>query len=76
VRLANIFAESLSKHLPPEGRWIPGAALEHLPALMLARVDGKSPVEYLDESGRNRVRALALELMRNPPDSIEEVFAR
>jgi streptomycin 6-kinase len=76
VRLAEIFSESLSNHLTPEGRWIPGAALEHLPALMLARVDGKSPVEYLDQSGRERVRALALELMRNPADSIEEVFAR
>jgi 5-methylthioribose kinase len=76
VSLAEAFAESLSSHLPAEGRWIPQAALEHLPALMLARVEGKSPVEYLDDAGGNRVRALALELMRKPPYSIEEVFAR
>lgn len=30
-----------------------------LPALMLARVDGKSPVEYLDAAGRQRVRNFA-----------------
>jgi 5-methylthioribose kinase len=76
LHLAEIFSESLSSHLAPERRWISGAALEHLPALMLARVDGKSPVEYLDESERNGVRALALELMRNPAKSLEEVFSR
>lgn len=37
-----------------------------LPALMLARADGKSPVEYLDEAGKNRVRQLALPLIHTP----------
>jgi aminoglycoside phosphotransferase (APT) family kinase protein len=31
-----------------------------LPMLMLARVDGKSPVEYLDESQQERVRSFAV----------------
>jgi aminoglycoside phosphotransferase (APT) family kinase protein len=54
--------------------WEAPAALEArlaalLPALMLARVDGKSPVEYLDEAGRARVRALARPLIAEPtPD--------
>jgi aminoglycoside phosphotransferase (APT) family kinase protein len=44
--------------------WEPAAVLEQraaalLPALMLARVDGKSPVEYLTESDRERVRRFA-----------------
>jgi hypothetical protein len=30
-----------------------------LPALLLARVDGKSPVEYLDEQGKSLVRSKA-----------------
>lgn len=46
----------------------PGAldarAARLLPALLLARVDGKSPVEYLDESGREATRHLAVEALR------------
>lgn len=41
-----------------------------LPALMLARVDGKSPVEYLSEAARGRVRLLALPLVADPPVSL------
>ena len=45
--------------------WEASDALEQrtcqlLPALMLARVDGKSPVEYLDAPTRGRVRACLL----------------
>ncbi|HEV2432232.1 MAG TPA: aminoglycoside phosphotransferase family protein [Burkholderiales bacterium] len=34
-----------------------------LPALLLARVDGKSPVEYLGKPGQEHVRCLARELL-------------
>lgn len=34
-----------------------------LPALLLARVDGKSPVEYLNNAQRERVRNLAVHLL-------------
>jgi len=34
-----------------------------LPGLMLARIDGKSPVEYLDEAQREEVRQLARRLL-------------
>ena len=34
-----------------------------LPALLLARIDGKSPVEYLDEPERELVRSIALNLL-------------
>ena len=38
-----------------------------VPALLLARVDGKSPVEYLnDESDRESVRKVARQLLANP----------
>jgi aminoglycoside phosphotransferase (APT) family kinase protein len=46
-----------------------------LPCLMLARVDGKSPVEYLTEEGRTRVRELAMPLIRNPPREIAQILA-
>lgn len=38
-----------------------------LPGLLLARIDGKSPVEYLtDERERDRIRRFAISLLRNP----------
>lgn len=43
-----------------------------LPALMLARVDGKSPVEYLDETRRAQVRAIALPLIAEPVQTLSE----
>tara|TARA_Y100001934_G_scaffold275567_2_gene370303 strand:+ start:72 stop:1076 length:1005 start_codon:yes stop_codon:yes gene_type:complete len=51
--------------------WEPTQALENriatlLPALFLARVDGKSPVEYLtDENQKNKVRRTARTLLQN-----------
>ena len=36
-----------------------------LPALLLARVDGKSPVEYLDEAQRDSVRRLARKMIQS-----------
>ncbi len=47
-----------------------------LPGLFLARADGKSPVEYLDEAGRERVRAVAVPLVVAPVEHIGEVRAR
>jgi aminoglycoside phosphotransferase (APT) family kinase protein len=35
-----------------------------LPALLLARVDGKSPVEYLDDAQRHSVRELARSMLK------------
>ena len=48
-----------------------------LPALMLARVDGKSPVEYLTDSAqRDEVRRFARGLLQNPLFEIGEVARR
>ncbi|HET8748704.1 MAG TPA: phosphotransferase [Ramlibacter sp.] len=65
----------------PQVQWEPAAALEQrvatlLPALTLARIDGKSPVEYLGEPQRQRVRDAALALLRQPPDSLDSIAAR
>lgn len=50
------------------------AVIRHLGCLHLARVDGKSPAEYLTEPQRVRVRAAARELILHPPKTIEEIF--
>ncbi len=51
-----------------------GRAASLLPALFLARVDGKSPVEYLTEDrDKDRVRAAARPLIETPPAHPAEV---
>jgi hypothetical protein len=47
-----------------------------LPGLFLARVDGKSPVEYLtEEHDQNRVRRVARALLTKPEDRLLAVRA-
>lgn len=61
--------------------WEPRAEVEAraaalLPGLFLARVDGKSPVEYLtEESQRERVRRCAAPLLQRPPARLAQVRA-
>jgi 5-methylthioribose kinase len=60
--------ESLKGHYLAGVTWESPSVLEErvatlLPALMLARVDGKSPVEYLDEGQRESVRKLARDML-------------
>jgi 5-methylthioribose kinase len=38
--------------------------------LMLARVDGKSPAEYLTEPEREQARAAGIAMLRSPPESL------
>ena len=45
-----------------------------LPALFLARIDGKSPVEYVvDEADKDLVRSAALPMIRKPPGTLAQV---
>lgn len=61
--------------------WEPAAGLEGraarlLAGLLLARVDGKSPVEYItEESDKDRVRRVARALLARPPARLDEVAA-
>jgi len=63
-------------------RWEPVAVLDArtaalLPALMLARIDGKSPVEYLTgEAEREAVRAFARPLLERPVARLTDLAAR
>ncbi len=47
-----------------------------LPALMLARVDGKSPVEYLGAEDRHLVREVALVLCDDPAPDLDVFLMR
>ncbi|WP_026868536.1 phosphotransferase family protein [Inquilinus limosus] len=59
--------------------WEPADAFEIraarlLPGLFLARVDGKSPVEYLtDAAQKDRVRRVARVLLLDPPSRLAEI---
>ena len=61
--------------------WEPREAFERrtatlLPALLLARVDGKSPVEYLsDERDRATVRRVARRFLKSPVERVGAVAA-
>ena len=49
-------------------------AAQLLPGLFLARVDGKSPVEYLtEERDKDTVRRVARSLLARPPDCLAEI---
>ncbi|ONH28056.1 phosphotransferase family protein [Pseudofrankia asymbiotica] len=44
--------------------------------LLLARVDGKSPAEYLTANGRARTRALGRGLLADPPATLTDAWER
>jgi 5-methylthioribose kinase len=50
-------------------------ALGLVGCLMLARVDGKSPAEYLTEPEREHARASGIALLSGPPAMIAEAFS-
>lgn len=62
--------------------WEPAADVEArtarlLPALFLARVDGKSPAEYVTEpADKDRIRRAAGDLIRDPPQTLAAVATR
>jgi aminoglycoside phosphotransferase (APT) family kinase protein len=51
-------------------------AARHLAACLLARVAGRSPLEYLGADERARQRQAALALIARPPTTIPELVAR
>lgn len=71
------FWRSLETQLENEpGREFEALTVRHVGGLMLARIDGKSPVEYIrEEAIKNRVRSVARLLLREQPRRLEEVIA-
>ncbi|WP_116997671.1 phosphotransferase [Desertimonas flava] len=56
---------------PFEQRWVAGTS-----GMLLARVDGLSPVEYLDDDQRAAVRDAARALLGDPPVDVTSLVAR
>jgi aminoglycoside phosphotransferase (APT) family kinase protein len=81
ARYVDAFA-ALSRAYLAHVRWEAPAACEAraaalLPGLMLARIDGKSPVEYLEaEASRAEVRAFARGLLAAPVSSLAAIAGR
>ena len=74
-RSARALLDRHARHIdwePAEAFTLRVAAL--LPLLALARVDGASPVEYLDPAQRRHVRGLARTLLRSPAPTVDEVL--
>lgn len=74
VASANALAESYARQVtwePADAIVARAAAL--LPALLLARVDGLSPVEYLDREQQSAVRAVARKLLGARPTPLNAV---
>jgi aminoglycoside phosphotransferase (APT) family kinase protein len=77
-RCLDVFAAFASTYFTCAG-WEDARALEArvarlLPALFLARVDGKSPVEYIEsEADRDLVRSTALPLLARSPATVGEI---
>jgi aminoglycoside phosphotransferase (APT) family kinase protein len=64
-------AEAFWRALP---EWHEGA-LVHLPCLLLARVDGKSPAEYLTgEAEKEAVRRAAAQILKQAPHQVPDLF--
>jgi 5-methylthioribose kinase len=78
VALARTFWDAYCETLPEqEQQLMEQEALLQLGALMLARVDGKSKVEYLvDHPGADEARATARWLLCARPPTIDEVLRR
>ncbi|KGM34924.1 phosphotransferase family protein [Inquilinus limosus] len=73
--------DALSETYLADVDWEPSDAFESraarlLPGLFLARVDGKSPVEYLtDAAQKGCVRRVARALLLDPPETLAEIGA-
>ena len=75
IRSARVFWDSYA----PSIRWEEPGRMEArvarlLPALMLARVDGKSPVEYLSGRNQKRVRNLSRHMLSRGSDRLDDVL--
>jgi 5-methylthioribose kinase len=74
-RLAARFSEVLMERLPDDAVWFEPATCRHLGCLLLARVDGKSPAEYIvDDRVKQKVRDYASSVIARPPRSIRVIF--
>ena len=71
------FWRALEQSLPIDATEFEAFTVRHWCALMLSRMDGKSPAEYIkDPSVKQRIRDLARHLIQHPVDSVETVWVQ
>ncbi|MCC6537866.1 MAG: phosphotransferase [Bryobacterales bacterium] len=68
-------ARELGRECAEALAWLEPDSGRHLGCLHLARVDGKSPAEYLTEAERARVRGAARAMIARPERAVAEWFA-
>ncbi|MGH8940498.1 MAG: phosphotransferase, partial [Actinomycetes bacterium] len=73
---AMTFGEAYRGCVPPPLRPEWPYVLGHTGCLLLARVAGKSPAEYLDPAGRSVAHELGRRLLVDPPSTIERAYDR
>ena len=75
AQLARRFWEHLAAGLPPVAEWFQAATCRHLACLLLARIDGKSPAEYITEKPlKAKIREFAMRMILDPPGTVADFF--
>jgi 5-methylthioribose kinase len=74
-RCVTAFWDGYSGGVPEALTPDPQYVLGHVGCLMVARVDGKSPVEYLTADGKAAARAFGSRLLLEPPGSLADALA-
>ncbi|MEO8128182.1 MAG: aminoglycoside phosphotransferase family protein [Bryobacteraceae bacterium] len=76
-KCAEAYWGKLLRSVPQAEAILRAGTFEQLPLLLLARIDGKSPAEYIsDPALKQRIRLLAFDLITRPASSPAEVFNR
>ncbi len=77
LALAEHYWNVLNAIMTGANEWLEAATLQHLPLLLLARVDGKSPAEYItDPILKARIREFARDMILHPPNYVTDAFRR
>ncbi len=75
-RAAREFWKGFVEGRAAQARELELMTIRHLGCLMLARIDGKSPAEYIqDEGSKNRVRNSARRIILEEPGTLEDVIS-
>lgn len=74
LRGAEVFVRAYLAEMGKLDEGIEARACRHAAGCLLARVVGRSPLEYLTESERERQKQVALGRMREPPSRLEDMI--
>ena len=76
-QVAEAYWNTLLQSVPQAAAILKSGTFEQLPLLLLARIDGKSPAEYIkDPAMKQRIRQFARSLLDEPATRPSEVFER